>query len=194
MSDSHRKMMPHIVVIAIGLFCGITAQSQAPLAASDPGPRPPGLHAKFQVADTHGNAIPDFVQPVDATVNSAGNFLPNLTADQRAFWFAALAIFGDTAAVQGVPRFVNSTEPIGGLGPGFNGTSCFMCHSEPAIGGSGPGPGSPLFTENPQLLVAHHRGASNPEDLSAFLTPNGPVLEVRFVLNPHGSFDGDVHV
>jgi len=193
MSNSLRKMMPHIAAIAIYLFCGIAVQSQTTLVASDPGPRPPGLRAKFQVADTHGNTIPDFVQPVDATVNSAGNFLPNLTADQIAFWFAGLAIFGDTASVQGVPRFVSSTEPLGGLGPGFNGTSCFMCHSEPAIGGSGPGPGSPLFTQNPQLLVAHHRGATNSENLSSILTPSGPVREVRFVLNPDGSPDGGVH-
>jgi CxxC motif-containing protein (DUF1111 family) len=193
MPNSFRKPMLHTAVMAIGLLCGIAVQAQTPLVAADPGSRPPGLHAKFQVADTHGNTIPDFAQPVDSTVNSAGNFLPNLTADQRAFWFAGLAIFGDIASVQGVPRFVASTEPIGGLGPGFNGNSCFMCHSEPAIGGSGPGPGSPLFTENPQLLVAHHRGASNPEDLSSILTPSGPVREVRFVLNPDGSFDGGVH-
>src|SRR5882724_10080441 len=127
MFDSHRKMMPRIAVLAIGLTCGFTMQSQTPLVAADPGPRPPGLRAKFQVADTHGNTIPDFVQPVETTVNSAGNFLPNLTADQIAFWFAGLAIFGDTASVQGVLRFVSSTEPLGGLGPGFNGTSCFMC-------------------------------------------------------------------
>jgi len=71
MSNSLRKMMPHIAAIAIYLFCGIAVQSQTTLVASDPGPRPPGLRAKFQVADTHGNTIPDFVQPVDATVNSA---------------------------------------------------------------------------------------------------------------------------
>src|SRR5437868_7738273 len=119
MFDSNRKMMSRIAVITIGLTYGFAGQSQTPFTAADPGPRPPGLHAKFQVADTHGNTIPDFVQAVDATVNSAGNFLPNLTADQKAFWFAGLAIFGDTASVHGVPRFVNSTEPIGGLGPGF---------------------------------------------------------------------------
>ena len=190
MSSSLFKTALLTATMAMILLYGNAVQSQTPV---DPGSRPPGTNPRFQVADTHGNTIPDFAQPTDATVNSAGNFLPNLTSDQRAFWFAGLAIFGDIASVAGVPRFVNSTEPIGGLGPGFNGNSCFMCHSEPAIGGSGPGPGSPLFTVNPQLLVAHHRGAGNPEDLSAFLTPNGPVREVRFVLNPDGSFDGGVH-
>jgi len=36
-------------------------------------------------------------------------------------------------------------------------------------------------------------GASNPADTSKFLKANGPVREVRFILNPDGSLDGGVH-
>ena len=43
-----------------------------------------------------------------------------------------------------------------------------MCHSQPTIGGTSPGPGTPGFTVNPEISVATLNGATNPEDLSAF--------------------------
>src|SRR5262249_60769457 len=75
-------------------------------------------------------------------------------------------------------------EPLAGLGPAFNGTSCFLCPSQPAIGGSSP-------SSDPQIGIANLAGATN--FVPAFLTPNGPVLEARFILNPDGTPDGGVH-
>jgi hypothetical protein len=70
-----------------------------------------------------------------------------------------------------------------GLGPVFNLNSCAGCHIQPAIGGSSP-------ATNPQLTVAHLDGAINDADTSDFLSPNGPIREVRFIRNPDGSPDG----
>jgi CxxC motif-containing protein (DUF1111 family) len=72
----------------------------------------------------------------------------------------------------------------GGLGPTFNLDSCGGCHAHPASGGTSP----PV---NPQVAVATKLGAKN--TLPSFITPNGPVREVRFVRNADGSPDGGVH-
>jgi len=78
-------------------------------AAVDPGPRP---------------------GPQPAT--GAGNPIPGLPANQVTFWFDGLGLFGETVSVKGTI----AGEPLSGLGPAFNGNSCFLCHSQPAIGGS----------------------------------------------------------
>src|SRR5256885_603785 len=91
-----------------------TARAQNPLAGvSDPGVRP-------------GPQPP----------NGAGNFIAGLPPDQITFWFDGLALFEETASVKGTL----SGEPLLGLGPAFNGNSCFLCHSQPAVGGSSPTP------------------------------------------------------
>src|SRR5215467_3073865 len=110
----------------------------------------------------------------------AGHPIPGLPADQVTFWVDGLVLFGDTVSVKGTI----SGEPLLGLGPAFNGNSCFLCHSQPAIGGSSP-------TSNPQIGIANLDGATN--TIPTFLTPNGPVLETRFVRNPDGTPDGGVH-
>jgi CxxC motif-containing protein (DUF1111 family) len=135
-----------------------TAQAQIPLVGvSDPG-----------------------VRPGPQPANGAGNPIAGLPADQAQFWFDGLVLFGDTASVKGTI----SGEPLLGLGPAFNGNSCFLCHSQPAIGGSSP-------TPNPQRGIANLDGATN--QIPTFLTPNAPVLEVRFVKNSDGTPDGGVH-
>ena len=91
-----------------------------------------------------------------------------------------MAKFGDIASVVGAPPGVNNTEPLKGLGPRFNGNSCFMCHSQPSIGGSSPGQGTPQFNGNPQITVAHAHDASNLVPSFVSNRPNGPVLEARF--------------
>jgi CxxC motif-containing protein (DUF1111 family) len=58
------------------------------------------------------------------------------------------------------------------------------CHSQPAIGGTSP-------AINPLFEVATKLGGRN--QIPWFLTPNGPVREVRFIRNPDGTPDGGVH-
>ena len=59
-----------------------------------------------------------------------------------------------------------------GLGPRFNSNQCSSCHSQPAIGGSGP-------AVNPQFAFAGSPVA--PDNTTPyFITANGPTREARF--------------
>jgi hypothetical protein len=79
-----------------------------------------------------------------------------------------------------------------GLGPGFNGNGCALCHAEPAVGGSSPGLNSPVNPiPNPQILLATLDGAANA--VPAFIFPKGPVREARFIMNTVGGLEGGVH-
>src|SRR3974390_1702698 len=87
-----------------------------------------------------------------------------------------------------------------GLGARFNGDQCTVCHSQPAIGGSGgflvPNPQDPpsqyRAPENPEFsLIPHRKGATN--YVPSFIQQFGPVREVRFVKKPDGTPDGGVH-
>jgi CxxC motif-containing protein (DUF1111 family) len=71
-----------------------------------------------------------------------------------------------------------------GLGPTMNLDSCTGCHLQPAVGGTSP-------AVNPQVAFATKMNATN--TVPSFITPNGPVREVRFVKNPDGTQDGGVH-
>ena len=100
--------------------------------------------------------------------------------------------------VDGQSRFMETDSVAGtapgeqgkGLGPTFNSNSCASCHAQPAVGGSSP-------AANPQMQVAADYGASN--SIPSFITPDGPVLEVRFpfVVSANGNVtqipDGGVH-
>jgi CxxC motif-containing protein (DUF1111 family) len=77
-------------------------------------------------------------------------------------------------------KLVNSA----GMGPVFNADQCFICHSQPQIGG-----GSPRV--NPAQLIAHRLGGTNV--VPAFETPNGAFRETRFKYRPDGTRDGGVH-
>lgn len=117
----------------------------------------------------------------------AGKPIANLTVDQRRF-------FED-----GQVRFVQTETVADGLGPTFNGDSCGVCHSQPAIGGTSPSLDAfPHIGQNPQVAIANSHGA--PNRLPFFVTPDGPVREARFkfVVNPNGTInprepDGNVH-
>src|SRR5882724_408571 len=89
----------------------------------------------------------------------AGTPFAGLTADERRFFNTAAGTF---AEVDGVDE---------GLGPRFNMDSCAGCHAQPASGGSAP-------AVNPQVAVATKAGAHN--TVPSFITPDGPVREVRF--------------
>jgi CxxC motif-containing protein (DUF1111 family) len=118
----------------------------------------------------------------------AGGPIATLNADEKTFWGAARTRFETVFSVSGTI----AGEPGIGLGPAFNGNSCAMCHSQPAIGGSSPGltsPENPI--QNPQVLLATLDSATN--TVPSFITAGGPVSEARFILNPDGTADGGVH-
>jgi CxxC motif-containing protein (DUF1111 family) len=78
-----------------------------------------------------------------------------------------------------------------GLGPRMNLDGCAGCHTQPATGGTSP------FV-NPQVAFATKDGGTNqfPSAVifsGGYVSPNGPVREVRFQFNPDGSRDGGVH-
>jgi CxxC motif-containing protein (DUF1111 family) len=112
----------------------------------------------------------------------AGGAFPSLNSTEQSFFTSALGRFGEVDSVSG------TIEAGSGLGPTFNGNSCAQCHAQPAVGGTSP-------AINPQVAnnFAHLHGASNPADTSGFLSLQGPIREVRFVLNPDGTPDGGVH-
>jgi CxxC motif-containing protein (DUF1111 family) len=96
-------------------------------------------------------------------------------ANDLAFFQTGLAQFNETQTVTG-------DNP--GLGPRFNSNGCGSCHSQPAIGGTGPAVNPQfLFTNGPQPRVA-------PNDATPFfITANGPTREARFpfFFNPDGT-------
>jgi CxxC motif-containing protein (DUF1111 family) len=115
--------------------------------------------------------------------SSAGGPYPTLNSNEQAFFSQAFNRFQEVDSVTG---------PSSGLGPTFNGNSCSMCHSQPAIGGSSPGQASPQNPlPNPQVALANLAGATNV--IPEFITANGPVREARFIRNADGSLDGGVH-
>jgi hypothetical protein len=71
-----------------------------------------------------------------------------------------------------------------GMSPVFNADQCFICHSQPVIGGSTP-------AHSPAETIAHRLGGTN--TVPSFEGPDGPFREVRFKFNSDGSRDGGVH-
>ena len=119
---------------------------------------------------------------------SAGGYFPALNANEQSMYAQAMLRFLEVDSVSGKL----SGEPGIGLGPTFNGNSCAMCHAQPAAGGSSPGLASPQKPiQNPQIDLANLDGAANA--IPAFITPNGPVREARFVQNSNRTLDGGVH-
>ncbi|MBV8551566.1 MAG: thiol oxidoreductase [Acidobacteriaceae bacterium] len=119
----------------------------------------------------------------------AGGYYSKLNASEQAFFTQALQRFQEVDSVSGtVPG-----ESGVGLGPTFNGNSCAMCHSQPAVGGSSPGLTSPQNpVPNPQVALATLNGAAN--TVPSFITAQGPVREARFVTGPNQrNLDGGVH-
>lgn len=164
---THWKMVAGIAAV---LAAAAIAASQS--APRDPGPRPgpPGAGAVVSTSGTTGGAY------------------PTLNATEQAAFMNGVAQFIE---VEGVPDQPPGTGN-GGLGPGFNSTSCGSCHSQPAILGSSPGLSSPQVPQpNPQIAAATAMGATNVIPL--FITAGGPVREARFVRNPDGTPDGGVH-
>ena len=59
----------------------------------------------------------------------AGGPVPTLNFNEITFWFQALAQFQTIFSVSGTV----AGEPGVGLGPGFNGNGCGLCHAEPHL-------------------------------------------------------------
>jgi CxxC motif-containing protein (DUF1111 family) len=83
----------------------------------------------------------------------------------------------------------NPFSPLGlvnsaGMSPVFNADQCFICHSQPAIGGSAP-------AKNPAEKIAHRLGGTN--TVPSFEAEEGAFREVRFKYNSDGTRDGGVH-
>src|SRR5580658_7680562 len=117
----------------------------------------------------------------------AGGPLPGLAGGDLILFDAAAIRFNEVDSVSGTidDRTNTATQITGaGLGPGFNGNDCALCHAQPAVGGSSP------FT-NPQIRISTLDGAKN--TVPAFITTNGPTREARFINNPNGTPDGGVH-
>jgi len=113
-------------------------------------------------------------------------FYPTLNATEQAAFANGISQFVEDEPVSDIP------QGNGGLGPGFNSTSCGSCHSQPATLGTSPSPASPQVPQlNPQIAAASEMGATNA--IPSFITPNGPVREARFILHRDGTPDGGVH-
>jgi hypothetical protein len=96
------------------------------------------------------------------------------------------------------PIFPQIRTNSNGLGARHNADQCFLCHAQPALGGSGgfivpnPGGAKPMPPENPQFrLVPNRFGKKN--TVPSFEEQYGPIREVRFKYKPDGTRDGGVH-
>lgn len=206
--DGRQSMLAWHPLCAIAAFVFVrgvaTAATCTAGTACDPGPRPVGAQSAPFSGPVNTGGIPLFQtpvintrQPADANSNEGAGQVIRQGGGATAFWFKTIASFAQLASVNGATDAATGNPTIRGLGPSFNGNSCFMCHSQPAIGGSSPGPGTPGFSANPQIKLAKAFGAANPQDYSAFITPTGPVREARFIANEsdpsHRTLDGGVH-
>lgn len=115
-------------------------------------------------------AIVSFAQPSDpgprAGILNAGGPIAGISIKDKRYFDAGLAAFSEVNDVQG------TITGDAGLGPTFNLDSCAGCHAYPAVGGSSP-------ALNPQIAAGRKAGALN--TIPPFLSPNGPVREVRTV-------------
>lgn len=175
-----------------------------------------GLVTALVVVAAGGNAMGDTLQriPHDPGLRGgppgAGAPLPNLQVNELAMFNEGLFRVTELEATcEGCSDIIPGTntgqDPLlqtitnsAGLGARFNGDQCIVCHSQPALGGSGgflvPNPQDVVHRppENPMFdLIPHRRGETNA--VPPFITQYGPIREARFILNPDGSPDGGVH-
>lgn len=168
---------PTVRTLVIAAFSTVMVfgQSQPGFRAKDPGPRP--------------NPTSLIPSPV-----------PGLNANEIALFNESLLRISelegtcDTCAQQPEgtlpvdPDPKNPFSPLGlvnsaGMSPTFNADQCFICHSQPLIGGTSP-------AVNPASIIAHRQGATN--RVPSFEEPNGAFREVRFKYNDDGTRDGGV--
>lgn len=155
-----------------------------------------GLLCGAQTVHTHDNPVSGAnsrqAGPIDPGPRSgpaaAGGFFPGLSAAEQAAFQNGISQFIEDEGV------LAPSQGDGGLGPGYNSTSCGSCHSQPATLGSSPSPTSPQVPQNnPQITAANESNPAKTNVIPSFITPNGPVREARFVNKRDGSPDGGVH-
>ncbi len=118
----------------------------------------------FVVLSLAGMALTQTDPGVQAGNRGTGAALSSVLADDNP---GILAFFND-----GLERFQEVDSAANGLGPRFNSTSCSSCHSQPAVGGTGPAVNlQAQFTSN---------GVAPGDTTPSFITPNGPTREARF--------------
>ena len=132
----------------------------------------------------------------------AGGPIVGLNADEERLFWAAWRRFKEIFSVSG------TVEQGVGLGPTFNGNSCAQCHAQPAAGGSSSSPRSPqvrrvvmqgqhlglVADSNPQVeLASLDRVPGENQKVPSFVVADGPIRVPRFVRNPDGTPDGEVH-
>jgi CxxC motif-containing protein (DUF1111 family) len=171
---THRAIA--LLLVAAAAFSTPASADNDFFGAHDPGPRP---------------------QPASPIPKP----LPRLTANEVALFNESLLRVSelegtcDTCAEQpqGVmpidPSPANPFSPISlinsaGMGPVFNADQCFICHSQPQIGGSSP-------KSNPAHTIATRAGATN--TVPEFEESSGAFREVRFKYQRDGQRDGGVH-
>jgi hypothetical protein len=162
--------------ISCGVAFGENAATFSAHSAADPGPRP--------------NPASVMPQPVAGlSANETALFLESLLR------VSELEGTCDTCAQQpqnGPPIDPDPNNPLSprslvnsaGMGPVFNADQCFICHSQPQLGGSSP-------KVNPAQQIAHRLGGTNV--VPAFEDPNGAFRETRFKYGQNGQRDGGVH-
>lgn len=142
-----------------------------------------GSDEAFEVAKTVTDPGPR------AGDRGVGGPYDQLSKDEQTFFATARDVFSEVDSVSG------KIEEGKGLGPTFNGNACAQCHAEPDVGGSSPHPTlGHVRMPNPQVgLATLDRAPGGAQKVPAFITPDGPIREARFVKNPDGSDDGGVH-
>jgi hypothetical protein len=191
----NKKIFPQGICVIAALLLFVSVAGAQITVSVDPGPRPvgkenpalatcPGLvSAKFPTAPQCINTV----QPPDGHGNGGAGQVVSFVSNLTGLWFEGLAVFEVPAVVGPGAQTGGATFP--GLGPSFNGESCFQCHSQPAAGGSSPNKKTPGFPNgNPQLGDAPTMAqlaaltTSPGTGIAPILDPTGegPVREVRF--------------
>ncbi len=165
-----------VLLAAIGTSALLAQSERSWFKAKDPGPRPnpataiptpvPGLNdSETALFNESLLRVSELEGSCDTCVQQPQNTLPIDPDPNNPFSPTSL---------------VNSA----GMSPVFNADQCFICHSQPAIGGSSP-------AHNPAEKIAHRLGGTN--TVPDFEVPQGAFREVRFKYNSDGSRDGGVH-
>ena len=166
------------------LAVGIGGEAIGDVIAKDPGVRGGVAGGGRPIAGLNANELAMFLEgqfratELESTCETCSDIIPGTNTGQDPL----------------LQTITNSA----GLGARFNGDQCLICHSQPALGGSGgflvPNPQDAVHRapENPMFdLIPHRKGQTNV--VPSFITQYGPIREARFIKNPDGTPDGGVH-
>ncbi len=164
------------VAAVIGTSAMLAQSNHSWFKAKDPGPRPnPTSTIPVPVAGLNDNETALFNESLLRVSELEGSCDTCVQQPQN-----TLPIDPDPNNPFSPTSLVNSA----GMSPVFNADQCFICHSQPAIGGSSP-------AHNPAEKIAHRLGGTN--TVPAFEATDGAFREVRFKYHSDGTRDGGVH-